>query len=77
MVLGNPEMSKLRFNSVDIAEVNDYKYFGNVISPTRFPDQDPFRNTYQFLCDQARKAVEATTMIMLYSHAPRQCLSAI
>ena len=59
MVFGNPEMSKLRFNSVDIAEVNDYKYLGNIISPTRYPGQDPFRNTYQFLCDQARKATFA------------------
>ena len=59
MVFRKPEISKLRFNSVDIAEVNDYKYLGNVISPTRFPGQDPFKNTYQFLCDQARKATFA------------------
>ena len=56
MVLGNPEMSKLRFNSVDIAEVDDCKYLGNIISPTRFPGQDQFRNTYQFMCDQATKS---------------------
>ena len=59
MVLRNPEMSKLRFNSVNIAEVNGYKYLGNIISPTRYPGQDPFRNSYQFLCDQARKATFA------------------
>ena len=59
MVFGKSEISKLRFNSVDIAEVNVYMYLGNVISPTRFPGQDPFKNTYQFLCDQARKATFA------------------
>ena len=35
------------------------KYLGNILSPTRFPGQDPLRNTYQFLCDQARKATFA------------------
>ena len=37
MVFGKPEISKLRFNFVDIAEVNVYKYLGNLISPTKFP----------------------------------------
>ena len=65
MVFGKPEISKLRFNSVDIAEVNDYKYIGNAITPIRFPGQDPFKNAYLFLCDQVRKATFLSEIYLL------------
>ena len=57
MVFGNPKRSKIHFNSVDIDEVTDYKYLGNIISSTRLPYQDPLKKTYKFLSDQARKAI--------------------
>ena len=57
MVFGNPKRSKIRFNSMDIDEVTDYKYLGNIISSTRLANQDPLKNTYKFLSDQARKAI--------------------
>ena len=57
MVFGNPKRSKIHFNSVDIDEVTDYKYLGNIISSTRLPNQDPLKKTYKFLSDQARKAI--------------------
>ena len=45
MVFGNPKRSKIHFNSVDIDEVTDYKYLGNIISSTRLPYQDPLKKT--------------------------------
>ena len=51
-----PKKSKLQFNSVEIDEVNDYKYLGNIISLIRLPKQDPLKKMCSFLCDQARKA---------------------
>ena len=38
-------------------EVKDYKYMGNIISSIKSPNQDALKKTYQFLCDQARKAI--------------------
>ena len=46
-------------NFVDLAEVNGYKNLGDVISPPMFPGQDPFKNIYQSLCDQAEKVTFA------------------
>ena len=57
MVFGNPKKSKLDFNAVSIEEVTDYKYLGNIISSIWLPKQDPLKNTCQFLCEQARKAI--------------------
>ena len=57
MVFGNPKRSKIRFNSMEIDEVTDYKYLGNIITSTKLPNQDPLKKTYKFLSDQARKAV--------------------
>jgi len=60
MVFGNPKkISKLYFNSICIDEVTNYKYLGNIISSTKYAGQDPFKNTYQFLCDKAKKAIFA------------------
>ena len=42
---------------MDIDEVTDYKYQGNIISSTRLPNQDPPNKTYKLLSDQARKAI--------------------
>ena len=42
---------------MDIDEVTDYKYQGNIISSTRLPNQDPLKKTYKLLSDQARKAI--------------------
>ena len=57
MVFGNPKRSKIRFNSMEIDEVTDYKYLDNIITSTKLPNQDPLKKTYKFLSDQARKAV--------------------
>ena len=57
MVFGNPKRSKIRFNSMEIDEVTDYKYLGNIITSTKFPNQDPLKKTYKFWSDQAREAV--------------------
>ena len=57
MVFGNLKKSKLHCNAVSIEEVTDYKYLVNIISSIRLPKQDPLKNTCQFLCDQARKAI--------------------
>ena len=43
MIAVKPEISKLLCNSVDMAEVNGNQYLCNVVSPTRFPGQDPFK----------------------------------
>ena len=43
MIFGNPKKSKLLFNSVEIDEVIDYKYLGNIISSIRLPKQDPLK----------------------------------
>ena len=48
MVFGNPKRSKIRFNSMEIDEVTDYKYLGNIITSTKFPNQDPLTKTYKF-----------------------------
>ena len=56
MVFGNPKKSKVQFNSVEIEEVNDCKYLGNIISSIRLPKQDPLKKTCSFLCDQAQRA---------------------
>ena len=52
MVFGNPTKS----NSVDIEEVNDYEYLGNIISSARLPKHDPLKKTCSFLCGQAQRA---------------------
>ena len=57
MVFGNHKWSNIYVNSMDINEVTDYKYQGNIISSTRLPNQDPLQKTYKFLSDQARKAI--------------------
>ena len=61
MVYGDPKRSKIRFNSMDIDEVTDYKYLGNIISSTRLANQDPLKNTYKCLSDQARKVIFSTS----------------
>ena len=57
MVFGNPTTSRIYFNTKIIDEVKDYKYLGNIISSIKSPNQDALKTTYQFLCDQARKAI--------------------
>ena len=57
MVFGSPKTSKIYFNNNVIDVVNDYKYLGNIISSTKLSNQDPLKKTYQFLSDQARKAM--------------------
>ena len=46
MVFGNPNKIKLNFSSVEIDEVEDYKYLGNIISSIRKPCQDPLKKTF-------------------------------
>ena len=48
MIFGNPKKSKLLFNSVEIDEVIDYKYLGNIISSIRLPKQDPLKKNAHF-----------------------------
>ena len=57
MAFGNPKKSKIRVNSMDIDEVTEYKYLGNIISSTRLANQDPLKDTYKFFSDQAREAI--------------------
>ena len=56
MVFGDSKKSKVQFNSVEIKEVNDYKYLGNIISSIRLPKQDPLKKMCSFLCGQAQRA---------------------
>ena len=55
MIVGKLEISKLFFNFVDLAEVNDHTNLGDAISAPRFPRKDPFKKMYRSLCDQAEK----------------------
>ena len=48
MVFGNPKRYKIHFHSMDIDEVTDYKYLGNIISSTRLPNQDPVKKTQKW-----------------------------
>ena len=48
IIFGNPKTSKLQFNLVEIDEVVDYKYLGNIISSIRLPKQNSLKKRARF-----------------------------
>ena len=45
------------FNHKEIEQVDRYKYFGNTIRRVDRHQQDIFADNYEYLCEQARKAI--------------------
>ena len=48
---------RVLFNGQQIETTSQYKYLGNVISTTQTSRGDIFRENYDYLCSQARKAI--------------------
>ena len=59
MVFGSSEEPDLYFNGIRIDVVSQYKYLGFMVSPTSRPNTDIFQTNYEYLCNQARRAVFA------------------
>ena len=48
---------RVLFNGQQIETSSQYKYLGNIISTTQTSRGDIFRENYDYLCSQARKAI--------------------
>ena len=48
---------RVLFNGQQIETTSQYKYLGNIISTTQTSRGDVFRENYDYLCNQARKAI--------------------
>ena len=57
MCFGKPLDPDLYFNGKPIKQVATYKYLGNIIRSVNRCNQDVFAENYQYLSDQARKAI--------------------
>ena len=57
MQFGKRKNLEVYFNGSKIDEVLEYKYLGVIIGAIRQANQDIFLRNYQYLCDQARKAI--------------------
>ena len=59
MCFGKPLKPELYFNRKLIEEANHYKYLGNILRSVQRSNQDLFMSNYQYICDQARKAISS------------------
>ena len=59
MVFGTRDEPDLFFNNIKIKVVDEYKYLGNMFSPSIRSNGDIFSTNYDYLCTQARRAVFA------------------
>ena len=57
MCFGKPLKPELYFNGKLIEKANHYKYLGNILRSVQRSNQDLFMANYQYICDQARKAI--------------------
>ena len=57
MCFGKPLNPNVYFNGKSIKLVETYKYLGNIIRSVHRCNQDIFADNYQYLSDQARKAI--------------------
>ena len=57
MCFGKPLNPDVHFNGKLIKQVDTYKYLGNIIRSVHRCNQDTFAENYQYLSDQARKAI--------------------
>ena len=57
MCFGKSLKPELYFNGKLIEEANHYKYLGNILRSVQRSNQDLFMANYQYICDQARKAI--------------------
>jgi len=59
MAFGDNCPLSLNFNGSKILQVDRYKYVGNILRATNMYSEDMFSENYNYLCDQARKALFA------------------
>ena len=57
IAFGCKDNISVRFNGQQIETTSQYKYLGNIISTTQTSRGDVFRENYDYLCSQARKAI--------------------
>ena len=57
IVFGFKNNIRVLFNGQQIETTSEYKYLGNIISTTQTFRGDVFRENYDYLCSQSRKAI--------------------
>ena len=60
MQFGKKGNFEVYFNGTRIDEVLEYKYLGVIVKSIQQVKQDVFHCSYQYLCDQSRKAIFCT-----------------
>ena len=57
IAFGCKDNIRVLFNGQQIGITSQYKYLGNIINTTQTSRGDVFRDNYEYLCSQARKAI--------------------